>query len=72
MRPSTQRPDLYEQHVLPGEPLDVDAWMGEREPEQEQVVEAGERATELDPYAAKAIEAELVRLDECDVLGLEG
>jgi hypothetical protein len=46
----------YAHHVFPGRPLDVEAWL----------------APQLHPYAAKAIEAELARLDECSLLGWGG
>ncbi|MFQ1000467.1 AAA family ATPase [Modestobacter sp. SSW1-42] len=46
----------YVHHVTPGRPLDVDAWL----------------APPLHPYAAKAIAAELARLDECNLLGWSG
>jgi hypothetical protein len=46
----------YSHRVVEGTPLDVDRWL----------------TLPLHPYAAKAIEAELARLDECDVLGWDG
>jgi hypothetical protein len=56
--PSAQN-ESYEHHVIDGQLLDVDDWLTDDEPE-------------LDPYTAKAIAAELDRLDECEVLGWGG
>lgn len=54
-RPSSQ--GRYARHLIDGDPLDVDAWLGR---------------SELHPYAARAVEAELTRLDECQRLGWHG
>lgn len=55
-RPSTQDQASYVHRVAEGRPLDVDRWL----------------APPLHHYAARVVEAELSRLDECDVLGWDG
>jgi hypothetical protein len=69
-RPSTQNKGTYVSHVQSGELLDVDAWLQD-EPEVEPPAPQPE-ARALHPYAKAAIDGELARLDECDLMGWSG
>lgn len=71
-RPSSQN-DSYAFHVADGGLLDVDAWLGEPEQVQPGATEPEQaEPVELDRYTRKAVDAELARLDECDLLGWSG
>jgi hypothetical protein len=72
-RPSTQ--GGYAAHVADGEPLDVEAWLRAEPPQKREAANppaAQQEGGPLHPYAASAVEAELARLDECDLLGWQG
>lgn len=71
-RPSTQ--GEYHSDVRDGELLDVDVWLPQGEPEQDDEQPPAPQAEggPLHPYAEKAIAEELARLDECDLLGWSG
>ena len=69
-RPSTQ--GHYEWRVLPGDLLDVDAWLTDDEPDEKESPAPLQEGGPLHAYAAKAIAEELARLEECDLLGWSG